>query len=282
MPELPTAPLPRVAPNLGPSSLLLRGVSPPRLFTPRKRNRAPHALRRNSFCLVFSTSLQSLFNVFPRDEAGGSVFNVSWVSVMVCGPIEAKDRPSGGGFPNGHWVVEWHWLSTKALILCEQCCGWVIPPTCTSGALIYNPTPTPHLSGSLLGNWPGDGLGVLLEPLIGCLVLSRCNLNVVGFPCSLLADLVGRASISIRVIGYQHAAQRRRSGAAPARIGFEEEVDWSGLQAGHWLVRAGWGGGEVAAEARLAGHGVVLLLRGGHGPRGEVRGEARDGGLQER
>ena len=55
------------------------------------------------------------------------------------------------------------------------------------------PHPHPHLSGSLLGNWPGDGLGVLLEPLIGCLILSRCNLNVVGFPCSLLANLVGPA-----------------------------------------------------------------------------------------
>ena len=73
MPELPPAPLPRVAPTLGPSSLLLCGVSR-RVLTPRQKNRDPHALRRNSFRLAFSPSLQSLFNVFPRDEAGGTFF----------------------------------------------------------------------------------------------------------------------------------------------------------------------------------------------------------------
>ena len=43
------------------------------------------------------------------------------------------------------------------------------------------------------------------------------------------------------------------------------------------MVRAGCGGGEVAAEARLARLGVVLLVRGGYRPRGEVRGKVRDG-----
>lgn len=234
MPELPTAPLPRVAPNLGPSSLLLCGVSPPRLFTPRRRNRetAPHALRRNFFRLAFSSSLQSLFNVFPLDEAGGRFSCL----LSLCHSMR-NDR--GKGSPVRRRLTQWSLGCGVALALYKgtNFVRTVMQLSDSTPLHLWSadlqPHPHPHLSGSLLGNWPGDGLGVLLEPLIGCLILSRCNLNLVGFPWSLLADLVGRALDSIRVIGYQHAAQRRRSGAAPARIGFEEEVDWSGLQAGH-------------------------------------------------
>lgn len=81
-------------------------------------------------------------------------------------------------------------------------------------------------------------------------------MNKARFPCVLLADRVGPASNSFRVIGYQSAAVRL-SEATRGGIGCGGEGDWSGCEPGvDWCGRAA-GGGAAASEARSA------ELRGG-------------------
>ena len=148
-------------------------------FLDREVEWAPHSLPRNSFPLAFSPSLRSLFNVFPQKKCFPCLLSPCHSMGTDRGKRSqmkqvAEHRPSGGGCPNGHWVVGSHWLCTKALILCERWCGWVMPPPRTLGARFF---PTGLGRGSLIGNWPRDWQGVLQEPLIGCLILSRCNLN---------------------------------------------------------------------------------------------------------